>query len=97
MLRRAIYRGPAFAGIEPGLKTAMDHELDMRITKLVIKVQAIFDMVRADFDSMFIVHERPNVNRDNLRSAIRDFVHKAETTLNGPMEEQLAKAVSESD
>lgn len=89
-------QGEPFAGMEPGVKTVIESDLDGRIAKLVKEVHAMFDIVLADFDSMFIVRERPNIHKDRLRGAMRDLVHKADATQNGPMEEHLAKAISES-
>lgn len=97
MPQNTMYEGKPFAEMEPGLKSVMECDLNARIAKLIIKVQAVFDVVLSDFDSMFVVQERPNRDRDTLRNAIKDFIAKAEATLYGPMEQELAKAINESD
>ncbi|KAL8829118.1 MAG: hypothetical protein Q9170_006308 [Blastenia crenularia] len=97
MLQNAMHQGKPFAKMELGIKSVMESDLDERIRKLIKEVQAIFDSVLLDFDSMFVVRERPNANRDNLRNAVKDFVAKADATLNGPMEQELAKAIKDSD
>ncbi|KAL8651588.1 MAG: hypothetical protein Q9210_003171 [Variospora velana] len=96
ILHDTMLMGKPFAAMEPGLQTVFDSDLDARIKKLVEKVQIVFDVVLSDFDSMFAVVERPNAERSKLRDSIKDFTHKAEATLEGPMREELAKAIEES-
>lgn len=88
-------RGEPFAVIEPGVKASMKSELETRHEKLVKKVHTVFDVVLADFDSTFIVEERPDEARNVLRGEIRDFVKKAEVTMNVMMEGELARATTE--
>ena len=52
MLEATFRQGAPFAEIEPGLKAMLEKDLDERISKLVEKVQKVFDMVLIDFDSM---------------------------------------------
>ncbi|KAI4253029.1 MAG: hypothetical protein LQ352_003952 [Teloschistes flavicans] len=94
-LRTAMMRGEPFAVIEPGVKASMKSELETRHEKLVKKVHTVFDVVLADFDSTFIVEERPDEARNVLRGEIRDFVKKAEVTMNVMMEGELARATTE--
>ncbi|KAL8640970.1 MAG: hypothetical protein Q9228_002174 [Teloschistes exilis] len=96
MLHSAIKKGEPFARMEPGVRSSIKSELDMRYKKFVKKVHTVFDVVLADFDSTFVVEECLDVARNGLRSEIRDFVKKAESTMNGTMATELAKAISES-
>ncbi|KAL9585820.1 MAG: hypothetical protein Q9212_001298 [Teloschistes hypoglaucus] len=95
-LHSAIKHGEPFVTMEPGVRSSIKSELDIRYGKLVKKVNTVFDVVLADFDSMFVVEERPDVARNMLRSEIRDFVKKAHDTMNGTMETELARAINES-
>lgn len=96
MLHSAIKKGEPFARMEPGVRSSIKSELDIRYKKFVKKVHTVFDVVLADFDSTFVVEESPDVARNGLRSEIRDFVKKAEGTMNRRMTTELAKAISES-
>ncbi|KAL9014791.1 MAG: hypothetical protein Q9173_000582 [Seirophora scorigena] len=89
--------GKPFAGMMPGLKAMFESDLDGCIKKLVAKVQIVFDMILSDFDSVFAVTERPKAERSELRNSIKDFIHKAEAIVKGPMKEELARAIKESD
>lgn len=83
--------------METGLKKEVEDEMDSRAQKLVDKVQDVFNRVLVDFDSMFSIQERPNVERERLRGAIDDFANKADAILQGPMEEELSRAIADSD
>ena len=54
-------------------------------------VEAIFDMVLADFDRSFVLQETPNPKRDILGHQIREFVVNAKATLDGPVEMEFAR------
>ncbi|KAL8735687.1 MAG: hypothetical protein Q9181_002750 [Wetmoreana brouardii] len=95
-LYSAVSKGVLFAGMEADIKTAMKIYLSQRMEKLVKKAQNVFDVVLSDFDSMFVVEERPDIDRNSLRTEIQGFVKKAEATMQGVMEEELARAISES-
>lgn len=83
--------------MEAGLKKEIEDELDSRAQKFVDKVQDVFSKVLVDFDSMFSIEERPNVERERLRGAIDDFANKADAILQGPIEEELSRAIADSD
>ncbi|KAL8690304.1 MAG: hypothetical protein Q9218_004224 [Villophora microphyllina] len=78
LLQYVFSQGEPFAGMEPGIKTAIESDLDARIEKLVGKVHTILDVLLSDFDSMFAVEERPNIHKKRLRAKIRAFVAQAE-------------------
>lgn len=74
----------------------MENELEKQEPKLVENVQKIFEKVVRDFDSMFVVEELPNPQRDALRQEVRRFVSHAKAQIDGPMEVEFAKATKDS-
>ncbi|KAL8962417.1 MAG: hypothetical protein Q9193_001175 [Seirophora villosa] len=95
-VKKLLLREP-FARMVPGLMAVFENNLETRIKKLVAKVQIVFDMILSDFDNIFAITERLNAERSELRDSIKNFIHKAEAILKGPMKEELARAMKESD
>ena len=92
-----LSEGEPFSNISPGIKRAIEEEVDKRHVELLHNVQDTIDAVVADFDSMCIVEEAPDAKRESLRSQVREFVHRAKTKLDGPMEVEFANATKDSE
>lgn len=96
LLEDAISKGEQFSKINPGIKNAIENELETQQPKLVENVQEIFHKVTQDFDSMFVVEELPNPKRDALRLKVQRFVSHAKAQNDGPIEVEFAKATKDS-
>lgn len=96
LLKDAISKGEPFNTICPGIKGAIEGEIEKRQPSFMKDVQAIFEGVIADFKSLFIIEEKPDPSRDILRSQIEEFVHQAHAKINGPIATELGTAMSDS-
>lgn len=96
LLEDAISKGEQFSNINPGIKKTVDNALEKQQPKFVDNVQKIFDKVVQDFDSMFVVEELPNPDRDVLRQEVQRFVRHANAQIDGPIEGEFAKATKDS-
>ncbi|KAM0805279.1 hypothetical protein BDR22DRAFT_969026 [Usnea florida] len=97
LLNDAMSKGVPFAGFCPGIKSSIEQEIDRRQQELLSGVQAVFNMVLEDFNSAFTVEEVPNPKRDLLRSQVQRFVEYAEARINGPLANELATAMMDSE
>ena len=96
MLEDALSKGVQFSKINPGIQKAIENALENQQPKLVENVQKIFDKVVQDFDSMFVVEELPNPQRDALRVDVQRFVSQANAQIEGPIEVEFAKVTKDS-
>ena len=96
MLEDAISKGEQFSLINPGIEKSFENQLKKQQPKLVESVQKIFDKVVQDFDTMFVMDETPDPQRDALRQEVQRFVSNAKAEINGPIEVEFAKATKHS-
>ncbi|KAL6720207.1 hypothetical protein ACLMJK_002128 [Lecanora helva] len=92
LLHDSFIRGEQYAEILPGVKQKFFTGLENLQTELLKNLNAIFDMVLADFDLLFEVEELPDPKRDVLRGEIRAFVEKARGKINGDITMEFARA-----
>lgn len=90
-------KGGPFAGFCPGIKKAIEEEIDRQQSVVLGGVQGVFNMVLEDFNSTFTVEEIPDPKRDLLRSQIQQFVDHAQAKINGPLATELATAMADSE
>ena len=95
LLEDALSKGVPFSKINPGIQNSIENALEKQQPKFVEDVQKIFDKVVQDFDSMFVVEELPNPNRDALRLEVQHFVKYANAQIDGPIEVEFAKATKD--
>ena len=96
MLEDAISKGEQLSNINPGIKKTIENALDKQHLKFVENVQKIFDKVVQDFDSMFVVEELPDPDRDTLRQEVQRFVKDADAQIDGKIEIEFAQATKDS-
>lgn len=97
LLAESISRGEPFSEITPGIKQAIEKDINERYPELIEAIHDIFDKIIEDFNSMFVVEEVPNSHRDRLRSQIRRFVEESKTKINLQVEQELAMAMKDSE
>lgn len=97
LLEDTISKGEPFCKITPGIKKAIEDEIDKRHADLLANIQGVFDIVIDDFDSLFVVDEEPNLQRDQFRQKVQQFVELAHAKMNGPVETELATAMKGSE
>ena len=97
LLRHTISRGAPFANMGAGVKAAIEGKIDDLRSQLLESVEKVFDMVLEDFDTMFVVEEVPNPQRDILRQQINEFVGRARAKIDGPIAQEFATAIKDSD
>lgn len=90
-------KGEPFAGLCPGIKKAIEEEIDRQQSGVLRGVQGVFNMVLEDFNSTFTVEEIPDPKRDLLRSQVQQFVDHAQAKINGPLATELATAMADSE
>ena len=92
LLKHAIDHGEPYTKLCERVKNAIESELQIKRTALLLNVQDVFDSVINDFDEMFVVEEIPDPRRDALCQQIQEFVLQAKTRLDGPIAREFAAA-----
>ena len=92
LLNDTMQRGEPFGRFIPGIRAATVHGMEKLQPQLLKDVKSVFKGVSDNFDLMFVVKEPPNEQRDVLRQHIREYVDHANSTINGELSEELAKA-----
>ena len=96
IIERVVTNGSPYEAIVAGVKEDSSMAVEELKEKLKPDLQSIYEDLIADFDSMFVVEEETNEDRDVLVSNITGFIESTRPHLDGPLRDKLRRIIQES-
>lgn len=95
-MAKAMEHGALYTDLRSRAELQFQCALKIIIKDLQKNLQAISDDVLADFDRTFVVQENNDPDREALRRDLLAWVDRAKARLDGPLRQDLSKAIADS-